>query len=278
MSNLRCVAPIFLICMLVGLCSFTLGTAPLQAAEPATAGDLPMPVDDIIKQFVNKETEFARARENYTYRQTVKIFEYDEVGGIRGKYHVVADIIFGAKGDRTERVTYAPVPTLKNIIMTPEDLEDIRSVQPFVMTNKDLPNYDVRYLGPQSVDEIETYVFSVKPKQMIKGERYFVGQIWVDQRDLQIVKTDGKAEGILRKKGDQQFPQFETYRDQVDGKYWFPVYTRADDTLHFKSGDQKIRMIIKYEDYKQFKSDVDIKFGGIIDDTATQQPEAPEPK
>jgi hypothetical protein len=264
--------------MLVGYGSLTLGTATLRAAEPATAGDLPMPVDEIIKQFVNKETEFARARENYTYRQTVKIFEYDELGGIRGKYHVVADIIFGAKGDRTERVTYAPVPTLKNIIMTPEDLEDIRSVQPFVMTNEDLPNYDVRYLGPQRVDEIETYVFSVKPKKMIKGERYFVGQIWVDQRDLQIVKTDGKAEGILRKKGDQQFPQFETYRDQVDGKYWFPVYTRADDTLHFKSGDQKIRMIIKYEDYKQFKSDVDIKFGGIIDETAAEQPKEPEPK
>jgi len=278
MSNLRSVAPIFLVCMLVGYGSLTLGTATLRAAEPATAGDLPMPVDEIIKQFVNKETEFARARENYTYRQTVKIFEYDELGGIRGKYHVVADIIFGAKGDRTERVTYAPVPTLKNIIMTPEDLEDIRSVQPFVMTNEDLPNYDVRYLGPQRVDEIETYVFSVKPKKMIKGERYFVGQIWVDQRDLQIVKTDGKAEGILRKKGDQQFPQFETYRDQVDGKYWFPVYTRADDTLHFKSGDQKIRMIIKYEDYKQFKSDVDIKFGGIIDETAAEQPKEPEPK
>ncbi len=278
MNNLRTVAPIFLVCMLVGFCSLTVGTSPLRAAEPATVGDLPMPVDDIIKQFVNKETEFARARENYTYRQTVKIFEYDELGGIRGRYHVVADIIFGAKGDRTERVTYAPVPTLKNIIMTPEDLEDIRSVQPFVMTNKDLPNYNVRYLGPQRVDEIDTYVFSVKPKQMIKGERYFVGQIWVDQQDLQIVKTDGKAEGILRKKGDQQFPQFETYRDQVDGKYWFPVYTRADDTLHFKSGDQKIRMIIKYEDYKQFKSDVDIKFGGIIDETAAEQPQEPEQK
>lgn len=264
--------------MLVALGSLALAAPPLRAAEPATTGDLPMPVEDIIKEFVNNETKFARARENYTYRQTVKIFEYDEVGGIRGRYHVVADIIFGANGDRTERVTYAPVPTLKNIMMTPEDLEDIRSVQPFVMTNKDLPNYNVRYLGPQRVDEIDTYVFSVKPKQMIKGERYFVGQIWVDQQDLQIVKTDGKAEGILRKKGDQQFPRFETYRDQVDGKYWFPVYTRADDTLHFKSGDQRIRMIIKYEDYRQFKGQAEIKFGDIIDDTAAEQPQEPEQK
>ncbi len=253
--------------------SLSLGSTPLKAADAATVGDLPMPVEDIIREFVGKETEFAKARQNYTYRQTVKIYEYDEVGGVRGKFHVVQDIIFSAGGKRTERVVYAPVPTLKNILMTPEDLEDIRSVQPFVMTNDELPNYHVRYLGPQRVDELDTYVFSVKPKQMIKGERYFVGQIWVDQQDLQIVKTDGKAEGVLKKKQDQQFPRFETYRDQIDGKYWFPIYTRADDTLHFKSGDQKIRMIIKYEDYKRFGSDVDITFGEIVDETEKQEPE-----
>ena len=257
----------------VAVLSLFVASAPLRAADAATVGDLPMPVEDIIREFVGKETEFAKARLSYTYRQTVKIYEYDEVGGVRGKFHVVQDIIFSSKGKRTERVVYAPVPTLKNILMTPEDLEDIRSVQPFVMTNDELPNYHVRYLGPQRVDELDTYVFSVKPKKMIKGERYFVGQIWVDQQDLQIVKTDGKAEGILKKKQDQQFPRFETYRDQVDGKYWFPIYTRADDTLHFKSGDQKIRMIIKYEDYKRFGSDVDITFGEIIDETGEKAPE-----
>ena len=243
------------------------------AAAAATTGDPPIPVDQIIEQFVAKETEFAKARENYTYYQTVKILEYDEGGGVRGRYHIESDIIFGPGGERTERVAYAPVSTLKNILMTPEDLENIRSVQPFVMTTKEFPNYHVRYLGPQKIDEIECYLFSVKPKKMIKGERYFVGQIWVDQRDLQIVKTYGKGEGIQKKKQDQQFPRFETYRDQVDGKYWFPIYTRADDVLHFESGDQKIRMIIKYKDYKQFKGQADIEFGGIIDDTQKQPEE-----
>ena len=251
--------------------SLVLGSTLLMAIEIATSDGSSIEVEDIIKEIVDKETEFSEARKNYTYRQTVKIYEYDEVGGVRGKYHVVQDIIFSANGKRTERVVYAPVSTLKNILMTPEDLEDIRSVQPFVMTNDEL-----RYLGPQRVDELETYVFSVKPKQMIKGERYFVGQIWVDQRDLQIVKTDGKAEGVLRKKQDQQFPRFETYRDQVDGKFWFPIYTRADDTLRFKSGDQKIRIIIKYEDYNRFVSDVDITFGDIVDETQDQKPEKPE--
>ena len=118
---------------------------------------------------------------------------------------------------------------------------------------------------------------AVKPKELKKGKRYFEGQIWVDQRDLQIVKTYGKGVGLLKKNEDNQFPRFETYRDQIDGKYWFPVYTRADDVLHFKSGDQRIRMIIKYEDYKQFRSDTDIKFGDIVDDTETQG-EAPAPQ
>jgi len=246
--------------------AFIFGSVLLRAVDSPRIGDQQISVDDIIREFVDKETSFAKARQNYTYRQTVKIYEYDETGGVRGKYHIVQDIIFSTSGKRSERVIYAPVSTLKNILMTPEDLEDIRSVQPFVMTNDELSNYHVRYLGPQHIDELDTYVFSVKPKQMVNGERYFVGQIWVDQQDLQIVKTDGKAEGILKKKQDQQFPRFETYRDQVDGQYWFPVYTRADDTLHFKNGDQKIRMIIKYEDYKRFGSDVNITFGEIVDE------------
>ena len=246
---------------------------PVVAADAVTVG-LPMPAEQLIDQFVTKETEFARARGNYTYRQTVKILEYTDSGSVRGRYELVQDIIFGSDGKRNERVVYSPVPTLRNIILTPQDMQDLRDVQPFVMTTSERPDYNVRYIGPEQVDEIETYVFAVKPKKLEKGKRYFEGQIWVDQRDLQIVKTYGKGVGLLKKKEDNQFPRFETYRDQIDGKYWFPVYTRADDVLHFKSGDQRIRMIIKYEDYKQFKSDADIIFGDVVDET--QQPaEAP---
>ena len=247
---------------------------PSSAAD-AAVGNLPMPVDQIIDSFVEKETEFSEARGNYTYRQTVKILEYTDSGRVRGKYELVQDVIFSQDGKRTERVVFAPVSTLQNIILTPQDMQDLRDVQPFVMTSRERNDYHVRYIGPEKVDEIECYVFAIKPKQLEKGKRYFEGQIWVDQRDLQIVKTYGKGVGRLKKNEDNQFPRFETYRDQVDGKYWFPVYTRADDVLHFQTGDQRIRMIIKYEDYKQFKSDVDIKFGDIVDDTEGQaeQPE-----
>lgn len=264
--------PVVLLVALLALA----GPSPIAGAD-AGAGNLPMPVEELIGQFIANETEFARARDNYTYRQSVKILEYTDSGQVRGQYELVQDIIFTSDGKRNERVVYSPVPTLKNIILTPQDMQDLRDVQPFVMTTAERPDYHVNYVGPEKVDEIETYVFAVKPKQLEKGKRYFEGQIWVDQRDLQIVKTYGKGVGQLRKNEDNQFPRFETYRDQIDGKYWFPVYTRADDVLHFQSGDQRIRMIIKYEDYKQFKSDVDIKFGDIVDETKEQGETPPAP-
>jgi hypothetical protein len=123
----------------------------------------------------------------------------------------------------------------------------------------------VRYLGRQNADEIPCYVFAVKPKAMDPGQRYFSGMVWVDDRDMQIVKSYGRGVGHQKKNSDNQFPKFETYREQIDGKYWFPTYTRADDTLFFQTSSQRIRMTVKYEDYKQFKSDVKIIFGETVE-------------
>jgi hypothetical protein len=239
-------------------------------AEDAKADPNP---EEIIRKFAAKEAEFAKARENYTYRQTFRIQELDESGNVRGKLEMVSDIIFSPDGKRSERVVRAPVSTLKNLLLTPEDEQDLRNVQPFVLTTDQIPNYLIRYLGRQKVDEIPCYVFAVKPKKMEPGQRYFEGQIWVDDRDLQIVKTYGKGVGLLKKGSDNQFPRFETYREQIDGKYWFPTYTRADDTLHFQTGPQPIRMIVKYEDYKQFKGETTIKYGDVVEE---KKPEAPK--
>jgi hypothetical protein len=234
-------------------------------ALPIWAADDVNP-DEIIRKFAAKESQFQRARENYTYRQTVRIQELDYDGNPRGKYEIVSDIVFGPDGKRTEKVVRAPMSTLQRILLTPEDEKDLRDVQPFVLNSRDISKYDVHYLGKEKVDEIECYKFSVKPKTMVKGERYFEGDIFVDDRDLQIVKTFGKGVGILKKGADNQFPKFETYREQIDGKYWFPTYTHADDTLKFQTGPQRISMTVKYQDYKQFKSDVTITFGDEVSD------------
>ncbi|MDQ6678998.1 MAG: hypothetical protein M3Z09_17075 [Acidobacteriota bacterium] len=222
--------------------------------------------DEIIHKFASKETQFLRARENYTYRQTVKIQELDPEGNPHGKYEIVSDIVFGTDGKRSEHVVRAPVSTLQNILLTPEDEQDLRNVQPFVLNANDIAKYDVKYIGKDKVDEIPCYHFLVRPKTMVKGQRYFDGEIWVDDRDYQIVKTFGKGVGIVKK--DNLFPKFETYREQIDGKYWFPTYTHADDVLQFQAGPQRISMTVKYQDYKQFKSDVNITFGDEVKDEA----------
>jgi hypothetical protein len=232
-------------------------------------------ISEIIGKFAAKEAEFARARESYTYRQTARVLELEETGRVRGRFEIVSDIIFDRDGKRTERIVRAPVSTLQNLQLTPEDEQDLRSVQPFVLTTRDIDKYHVRYLGHELLDEIPCHTFAVKPKKMEPGQRYFQGIVWVDDRDLQIVKTYGRGVGIIKKGFDNQFPKFETYREQIDGKYWFPTYTIANDTLWFESGPQPIRMNVRYEDYKQFGADTKIIFG---DPVSEGQPRKEDPK
>jgi hypothetical protein len=232
-------------------------------------------IQEIIKKFAGKEAEFAVARENYVYRQTVRVQEFTEDGTPGGRFDVESDIVFNPDGKRTERIARAPVPTLRLVSLSPEDEQDLRSVQPFVLTSKDVGKYDVRYLGRETLDEIPCYTFAVKPKKMEPGQRYFSGVIWVDDRDLQIVKTYGRGTGVQKKGQDQQFPKFETYREQIDGKFWFPTYTFANDLLEFDSGQRvRIKMTVKYEDYKQFKSDVKITFGDAVEEGKTGEGKA----
>jgi hypothetical protein len=253
--------------------AFGLGAVclPVWAADAAGAAPAINP-DEIIRKFAAKEAEFRDARNNYTYRQSVKLEEVDPPGG---KWEVVEDIIFSPDGKRMEKVVYAPVISLRNILLTPQDQQDLRDVQPFVLTSSDIGDYDIRYLGREKLDEIGTYSFAVKPKKLLPNKRYFEGQIWVDDRDLQIVKTYGK--GVGQKKGDDAYPKFETYREQIDGKYWFPTYTHADDTLHFKSGENvHVKMVVKYQDYKRYEGKSTIKYGDVVDDkNQGKKPDAP---
>jgi hypothetical protein len=239
------------------------------AAFAATSGEpSPEQIDDIVAKFASNEAAFAKARSNYTYRQTARVMTLDDSGNVNGKWEEVTDIVFTGDGHRIEKVAYAPMSTLTLIQLDPGDMQDLREVQPFVLTTNELAKYYIRYLGREQLDEISCYAFAVKPKKMESGQRYFEGEVWVDDRDLQIVKSYGRGIGITH--GDYQYPKFETYREQIDGKYWFPTYTIANTTLHFKENDQRIKMTVKYEDYKQFKSDVQIKYDT---EEKTQPPE-----
>jgi thiol-disulfide isomerase/thioredoxin len=243
-------------------------------AKPSSNTDLSDPSPDqiqrIVQEFAAKEKLFREARDNYTYHQINKVEELGPDNEVTGVYEQEWDILFDDAGKRIERVTYAPADTLKKIIMTQEDLTSFRNTQPFVLTTDELPEYEVKYLGHVKVDEITAYVFSIRPKEIQKGHQYFQGVVWVDDQDLQIVKSEGKPVPELHtRKGENLFPRFTTWREQIDGKYWFPTYTMADDTLYFSAGPVHIKEILRYTDYKQFKSKV-----RIVSASPTDQPGA----
>ena len=235
-------------------------SAPRQVAASRISNDPPaMPVEQIIQKFAEHEDEFRRERDNFTYTQIFVFQEIDDDGRPDGEYRLTSDILFTPAGKRYEKVVDAPQPSLKRISMSQQDFDDIEKVWPLVLSVAELPKYDVKYVGREQVDEIGTYVFDVAPKKLEKGQRYFEGRIWVDDKDLQIVKTHGKATGLLKKKEDQAFPTFETFRENIESHYWFPTYTRADDVLRFKSGqDVHIRLSVRYQNYKRFGSTIKI--------------------
>ncbi len=222
--------------------------------------------EEVIRKFAAKEKEFKEARDHYTYRQSVKVQTVDG-DTVDGEYQQIFDVTFDDQGRKIKSVVFSPQPTLVRISMSQEDFDDIENRLPFVLTSDDIPEYDILYVGQQPQDELHCYVFDVAPKRIEKNKRYFQGRIWVDDADFQIVKTYGKTvpETRLNKKGkgkENLFPSFTTYREQIDGKYWFPTYTKADDILKFSLNEVHIREIVKYTNYQRFGSNVKITYEG----------------
>jgi hypothetical protein len=275
----------FLFCLALSFCA--LGLVPVRAQEGALLSDPPKDTtsDEIIKRFAAKETEFSKARDQYTYRQDVKVQTLDG-DHVDGEYHEVFDVIFDDKGHRLENVVFAPQSSLTKIYMSQEDMQDIRHKLPFVLTSDDLPEYNIIYVGQQKEDELTCYVFDVAPKKIEEKKRYFQGRVWVDDHDFQIVKTYGKTVPDLcnghpcsasksRSDNENLFPKFTTWRQMIDGQYWFPVYTKADDELHFKLEDVHIREIVKYEDYRRFGANSRILYEGKEVPKAEPKPNPP---
>jgi len=253
------------------------GFGPMDLTPPSVAPE------QIAKQFAAKESEFQQALNHYTYRRTAKVQTVDDdTNKVDGEYYEVDDVIFDPSGARMEKVVFAPENTLSRVSMSPSDLQDIQRGYPFVLTAEVIGQYDVKYVGRQKVDEVECYVFDVSPKVIEKKKRYLLGRIWVDKTDLQIVVTNGRMVPDDTRKGSEDLhPPFMTWRAQVDGHYWFPVYTKGEGVLHFSGGngylgsDVHMRDVIKYSDYKRFGSTTKIIYDG--QDISNTQPD-PKPK
>ncbi|MDT5272063.1 MAG: hypothetical protein QOH49_4249 [Acidobacteriota bacterium] len=240
--------------------------APVNAGPAViNRSGAPVDVERIIRTFTQKEAEFRKALNEYGFRREAIIQTIAWGGQISGEYLRVSRFVFDDSGNRFEKILKFPVPTMSEIQITAEDLEDFGGVQSFSLESSKIGEYSFAYVGKEKIDELDTYVFDVTPKILSdkarldalkrskKPERYFQGRIWVDDRDFQIVKSRGKGVPEF----EQRFPTFETYREQIDGKYWFPTYTYADDDLVFPGGQTvHLRMKVKYADYKLFRGRV----------------------
>lgn len=234
-----------------------------------------MDAQEIIKRFAQKESEFRKVWHQYTYNQHIVFQVLTRTGRVREQREMTIEIFFTSDGEREHRIVYDR-GRLESVILTEEDLDDALNLQPFALTTEELPEYEIKYRGEEQVDELTTYVFDVKPKRIRRGRRYFRGRIWVDDEDLQIVMTKGKAVPDF---GNNKFPAFETLRQQVDGQYWFPTWSEADDILEFGGGFRRsrrvhVRELITYSDFKKYEVGTSIKFGEVVGEPEPQ----PEPE
>ena len=249
-----------------------------QGQSTITPGNLTKAqADAIVAKFTANESAFREALTNYVFNRSATVQTIGLGGQITGTYRRDSFMTFSSDGARFERVTFAPMSTLTEINVTPQDLEDLGGVNPFALEPRNVSQYNFTYLGKEKIDDLNLHVFEVTPKAIPdpkSGVRLFTGRVWVDDVDLMIVKSKGKA--VPETKRDK-YPVVETWRENVDGKYWFPSYSYANDELVFDSGQVvKLRMTVKYTDYKLGRTDVII--GDAEDLTETTPAPSPTPK
>ncbi|HSI88282.1 MAG TPA: hypothetical protein VK918_04445 [Pyrinomonadaceae bacterium] len=237
-------------------------------------------IDSIVARFTRNELDFREALTNYVFNRSATIQTIGMGGQITGVYRRDSFMTFTGDGRRFERITYAPVSTLTEINVTPSDLEDLGGVNPFALEPSMISQYNFTYLGKEKIDELNLHVFEVQPKVLPdpkkSKQRVFSGRVWVDDRDLMIVKSKGKA---LPETKNDKYPIVETWRENVDGKYWFPAFSSSDDELVFDNGlAVKLRMRVKYEDYKLGRTDVRIVEDEPFDDNQPQPSPSPTPE
>jgi hypothetical protein len=229
-------------------------TPALRAQEPPPG---------LAKLVAKRATEARLARDRYMYRQTVVVEELSPTGARAGEYRETREVVFSPQAERSERLVGKTLETLKHLKLTEEDFRDIREVQPFLFDTDQLWAYETKPKGEETIDGVDCYVLQVRPRQILAGQRLFDGMLWVSKKDYSIVRTNGKAVPDIRSmtKEENLFPRFTTIWQPIDGNYWFPVHTFADDTLDFRVGPQRIRLTIRYTDYKKFAAESTIQYG-----------------
>jgi muconolactone delta-isomerase len=234
----------------------------------------PVEIERIVNTFTAKERQFRQALNQYSFKRDAIIQVLGLGGQVTGEYHRVSVFTFDDQGNRYEKINYFPMSSMSGVV-TAEDIDDLGGIQPFALDPSKITQYDFKYVGKEKIDELNLYVFDVSPKVIPDPkktkERFYSGRIWVDDQDLQIVKTKGKG---LPETKRNKFPIVETYREQIDGRYWFPTYSYADDELVFEDAENlHIRMKVRYSDFTPARATVK-----ITEIDGTDVPDAPKPE
>lgn len=213
-----------------------------------------LPPAQIIKAFSQKEEDYLAARPQFAYRKTIRIQEFAPDGSPAGEYQATYDAARTSDGKIYEKAIAAPQSTLEYLQLEPEEVQQLFRIPVFPVTTAQLAKYSLQFLGTEKVDEVECYIFQVNPKTLDRQHPYFDGILWVDQKYLEVVKTYGKWITDLGEVHPPNLPfsMFETYRENVEGKYWFPNYARSESFVKLKDRDVPIRFTVKWTNFKPF--------------------------
>jgi hypothetical protein len=224
----------------------------LPASLPANKPEPPpVPPEEIIRRFSAKEDEMFRAVMGYSFQKSVRLEEIGPDGKPSGQVEIVTQQFAGPDGKRYEKTVRRSTSTLHYLHVERGDSDLVASTPLFPLTTSQLPKYEITFQGKQPLDELSAYIFAVKPRAVDRAHAYFSGVVWVDEQDMVIVKTIGKW---VMETGDVTssslpFTVFETYRQQVGRNFWFPAYSRSDDTMPVDKTDLPIRIVIRWTDY-----------------------------
>jgi hypothetical protein len=256
--------PIFIAGLIAAACCGAAGPARAQNAGPQAPppkfevkripaqphpGPPPIPEQEIIQKFAANEDVMKKVFDTYSFQESIRLDELTDPGG---KFSVTGYEYIKPDGQRYLRVDQQPESTLKLVHFSLEDVRALSTLPLFPLTSGEIANYTFLYAGQEKLDQLNTYIFQVKPKMLSRKRRLFEGVVWIDDRDFAIVKSYGKFVSELEGNGTSlPFTMFETYRENFQEKYWLPTYTRSDD--YFKddqNNELPLRLIIHATDFK----------------------------
>ncbi len=229
----------------------------------------PPAMQHLLRAATRQEAAMVRLRDEYTYRQD---FQFEELSDLQhrrgGMYASHTEVTLTPDGKRFERAAAATSNALVFLRLSDDDFRDLRDVVPFALTPDQLQVYDCRYQGRDMLqlrdaagrpgERLAVETFSVSPRQIYTGQRYFEGRIWIDPITAGVVRISGRAVPDIRDRHhgvevDNLFGRFTTDRVRVDGRYWFPAYTEGKDWLDFSNGAVQVKETVRFRDYQRFR-------------------------